>query len=144
MNRTLSIFSILGGILLAVIGAFYTVGLFFQFGKFRGSLAVDLIGFLALGLAPLALGLLSIWYGYSQITRAERDAKAKRDAELETKILQLARAHPRGLTAGEYATRTSFSVQEVEEKVGNLYVQGVLDMEVTEDGEIVYKLRALP
>lgn len=132
------------GIILTIFGAFYAVGLFFQFGKSQGSFVVDLIGFLSLGLVPLGIGLLGVWYGYSRIARAKRAEKTKRDTELEDKILQLAKSYPQGLTPGEFATYASLSLQEVEEKVGNLYLQGILNMEITEEGHIVYKLRALP
>ncbi len=141
MGRAFSVICIGVGTFLAIIGAFYTIGLFFQFDKSQEHFAVDLIGLLAFGLAPLGIGLLGIGYGIYQIIRAKQAEKAKRDAELENRILELAKSNPQGLATGEFAANSPFTLQEVEEKVGNLYVQGVLDMEVTEEGTIVYKLR---
>ncbi|HWP49250.1 MAG TPA: hypothetical protein VNM22_18990 [Candidatus Limnocylindrales bacterium] len=141
MGRAFPVICIGVGALLAIIGAFYTIGLFFQFDRSQGPFAVDLIGFLAFGLAPLGIGLLGMGYGVYQIIRTKQTEKAKRNAELENRILQMAKSNPQGLATGEFAANSPFTLQEVEEKVGHLYVQGVLDMEVTEEGTIVYKLR---
>jgi hypothetical protein len=141
MSRAFPIICIGIGTLLVIIGAFYTVGLFFQFGRSQGQFVVDLIGLLAFGLVPLGIGLFGIGYGVYQITRAKQAEKAKRNAELENRILELAKANPQGLATGEFAANSPFSLQEVEEKVGHLYLQGILDMEITEEGTIVYKLR---
>jgi hypothetical protein len=105
-------------------------------------LAVDLLGLLAFGLTPLALGLGGVWYGKRRLTQARQAARVERDAALERAILSRVRAHPQGMTPQEVATNTPFSPQEVEAKLGRLYVDGVLDMEVTEQGKLVYKPKA--
>lgn len=135
---------IVGGIGLALLGAFYTTGLLSRLDTSAGRFAVDFIGLLALGLVPLGLGLGSIWYGKHRLTQDKRAEKTQRDAELERRILQLARAQPQGVTVGECAAETAFSTPEVETKLSHLYINGALDMEVSEQGLLLYKLKALP
>jgi hypothetical protein len=132
----------IGGSILTLIGAFYTIGLLLHLGDPQGSLVVDLLGLFVLGVLPLGLGLGSLWYGKRRLTQEKRAAQAHRDAELERAILQAARSHPQGVTVEELTTQTSFSPQDVQAKLEHLYLDDRLDMEVTEQGRLVYKLKA--
>ena len=130
---------LVGGGLLALFGALFTLGLVPRLDFAHGRFVVDLLGLLAFGLAPLALGLAGVWYGNRRLTQSRQAAQAERIAALERTILQRVRAHPQGMTPHEVATDTPFSLEEVEAKLGDLFVNGVLDMEVTEQGKLVYK-----
>ncbi len=57
MGKLIPTTALLGGILLALIGAFYTIGLVPRFGTSHAPIMVDVIGLLALGIVPLGLGL---------------------------------------------------------------------------------------
>jgi hypothetical protein len=137
-----AVVALIGGVILTLIGAFYTIGLLFQLGAPQGRLVVDLLGLLGLGVLPLGLGLSSLWYGKRRLTQAKRTAQAHRNAALERAILQAARSHPQGVTVEECAANTSFSPQDVQAKLEQLYLDNKLDMEVTEQGRLVYKLKA--
>lgn len=141
MPKLLAWLFLLVGIVLGLIGAFFTLGLAPKLETASGRFVVDLLGLLVLGLAPLGVGIGGMWYGTRRLRQLKHAATAQRDATLERTILQLARARPQGITLQECATNTPFSVQEVEAKLGNLYVDGVLDMEITEQGRLVYKLK---
>jgi len=142
MPKFIPTLCLLGGGLLALCGALFTLGLVPRLDFSHARFVVDLLGLLAFGLAPLALGLAGVWYGRRRLTQARQAARVEHDAALERAILHRVRAHPQGLTPQDAATDTPFSPQEVEKKLGNLYVDGVLDMEVTEQGKLVYKLKA--
>jgi hypothetical protein len=132
----------IGGIILAIIGAFYTIGLLLRLGDPQGRFVVDLLGLLVLGMLPLGLGLGSLWYGKHRFVQEKQAAQAHREATLERAILQAARSHPQGVTVEECAANTSFSPQDMQAKFEQLYLDGKLDMEVTEQGHLVYKLKA--
>jgi hypothetical protein len=127
------------GGLLVLFGALFTLGLAPRMGLSHGRFVVDLLGLLAFGLLPLALGLGGVWYGIRRLTQARQAVQVERDASLTRTILHRVRAQPQGITPQEVAINTPFSPQEVEVKLGNLYVDGVLEMEVTEEGKLLYK-----
>jgi hypothetical protein len=130
---------LLGGGLLALWGALFTIGLVPRLDVSSGRSAVDLLGLLAFGLVPLTLGLVGVWYGKRRLTQVRQAARAEQEASLERAILHSVRAHPQGITPQEVAMNMPFSPQEVEAKLGRLFVDGVLDMEVTDQGKLVYK-----
>jgi len=142
MSQYIPILCLLGGGLLALCGALFTIGLVPRLDVSQGRVAVDLLGLLAFGLAPLTLGLAGVWYGKRRLTQVRQAARAEQEATLERAILHRVQAHPQGITAQEVAVDTPFSPQEVEAKLGRLFVDGVLDMEVTEQGKVVYKPKA--
>jgi hypothetical protein len=139
MQRLLPGLCIFGGIILALIGAFYTIGLLPTLWASSGRFAVNLLGLLILGLAPLGLGLASLWYGKRRLTQDKRAQQTQHDAELTRRILQLAQTHPQGITASDCAAQSTFTIPEVEEALSRLYLDGALDMEVSEQGLLVYK-----
>jgi hypothetical protein len=129
---------LLGGSLLLLLGAVYTIGLLPTLDASERRFMVDLLGLVAFGLVPLGLG--GIWYGRRWLRQRRQAETARHDTELEQRLLQLARTQPAGITAREGATHTALPLQEVEEKLRQLHLDGVLDMEVTEQGRLVYKL----
>ena len=130
--------AIVGGIILACIGAFYTLGLLSNFGA-HGRIVVDILGLLGLGLLPLALGLGSIWYGKQRLSQRRQAATAQRDAALEGAIRQATQSNPKGVTVEACVANTPFSAQEVQAKLESLHLDGKLEMDVTEEGQIIYK-----
>ncbi|HEY7490528.1 MAG TPA: hypothetical protein VIH59_05405 [Candidatus Tectomicrobia bacterium] len=138
----MAVVAMIGGIILALIGAFYTIGLLLHLGAPQGRFVVDLLGLLALGVLPLGLGLGSLWYGKRRLAQEKQAAQAHREATLERAILQAARLHPQGVTVEECAANTPFSPQDMQAKFEQLYLDGKLEMEVTEQGRLVYKLKA--
>jgi hypothetical protein len=142
MPKLLPMVCLLGGGLLALFGLLFTLGLAPRMDVSHGRFVVDLLGLLIFGLAPLALGLGGVWYGTRRLTQARQATQAEHDVALQRTILDRVQAHPQGITPQEAASNTPFSAQEVEAKLGNLYVNGVLEMEVTEQGHLVYKLKA--
>jgi hypothetical protein len=130
--------AIVGGIILACMGAFYTLGLISNFGA-HGRIVVDILGLLGLGLLPLALGLGGIWYGKQQLSQRRQAATARHDAALERAIRQATQSNPKGVTVEACVANTPFSAQEVQAKLENLHLDGKLEMDVTEEGQIIYK-----
>jgi len=130
--------AIVGGIILACMGAFYILGLLFNFGA-HGRIVVDILGLLGLGLLPLALGLGSIWYGKQHLSQRRQAATAQRDAALEGAIRQATQSNPKGVTVEACVANTPFSAQEVQAKLESLHLDGKLEMDVTEEGQIIYK-----
>lgn len=130
--------AIVGGIILACMGAFYILGLLSNFGA-HGRIVVDILGLLGLGLLPLALGLGSIWYGKQRLSQRRQAATAQRDAALEGAIRQATQSNPKGVTVEACVANTPFSAQEVQAKLESLHLDGKLEMDVTEEGQIIYK-----
>ena len=130
--------AIVSGIILACIGAFYTLGLLSNFGAHE-RIVVDILGLLGLGLLPLALGLGSIWYGKQRLSQRRQEATAQRDAALERAIRQATQSNPKGVTVEACVANTPFSAQEVQAKLESLHLDGKLEMDVTEEGQIIYK-----
>jgi hypothetical protein len=124
--------------ILACIGAFYTFGLLSNFGA-HGRIVVDILGLLGLGLLPLALGLGGIWYGKKHLRQRRQAATAQRDAALERAIRQATQSNPQGVTIEACVANTPFSAQEVQAKLESLHLDGKLEMDVTEEGQIIYK-----
>ena len=129
----------LGGLLLLLLGAFVTIGLLPKLDASDRRFMVDVLGLLAFGLVPLGLGFGGLWYGQRWLRQSKQAAIADHDAELDRRLLHLARTQPQGVTARECATHTALPLQEVEERLRQLNLDGVLDMEVTEQGRLVYK-----
>jgi hypothetical protein len=142
MSQFMPTLCVIGGGLLALWGALFTIGLVPRLDVSSGRSAVDLLGLLVFGLGPLTLGLVGMWYGKRRLTQVRQAARVEQEASLERAILDRVRAHPQGITSQEVALNTPFSPQEVEAKLGRLFVNGVLDMEVTEQGQLVYKPKA--
>jgi hypothetical protein len=139
MAKFLPMVYLFGGGLLALFGALFTLGLAPRMDLSHGRSVVDLLGLLAFGLVPLAVGLGGAWYGIRRLTQARQAEQVEHDASLTRTILQRVRAQPQGITPQEVAINTPFSPQEVEAKLGTLYVDGVLEMEVTDEGKLLYK-----
>jgi hypothetical protein len=131
---------LLAGLLLVLLGAFFTIGLLPKLDATAPRFMVDVLGLLAFGLVPLGLGLGGLWYGKRWLRQRQQAATADHAAALDRRILHLARAQPQGMTARECATHTALPLSEVEERLRQLNLDGVLDMEVTEQGRLVYKL----
>src|SRR5262245_48584822 len=108
MATFLPMLCLLGGGLLALCGALFMLGLAPRLDFAHGRFVVDLLGLLAFGLVPLALGLGGVWYGRRRLTQARQTAQAEHNSALEHTILQRVRAHPQGLTSQEVATNTPF------------------------------------
>jgi hypothetical protein len=142
MSQFMPTLCVIGGGLLALWGALFIIGLMPRLDVSSRRVAVDLLGLLAFGLAPLTLGLVGMWYGKRRLTQVRQAARAEQEASLERAILDRVRAHPQGITSQEVALNTPFSPHEVEAKLGRLFVDGVLDMEVTEQGQLIYKPKA--
>jgi hypothetical protein len=139
MQRLLPGLCIFGGIILALIGAVATIGLLPTLWASSGRFMVDVLGLLILGLLPLGLGLASVWYGKRRLTQDKHAQQAQHDTELTRLILQLAQTRPQGITASDCVAQSTFTMPEVEEALSRLYLDGALDMEVSEQGLLVYK-----
>jgi hypothetical protein len=143
MGKLIPTAVLLGGILLALIGAFYTIGLVSKFGTPHGPIMVDVIGLLAFGIVPLGLGLWGIWYGQRRLRHIKRTAAARRDTRIEQSVLQAARSRPQGVTLEDVTRQTSYEADDVNATLEKLYLDGKLEMDVTEQGHLVYEPRAV-
>jgi hypothetical protein len=132
--------ALLSGVPLVLIGAFYTIGLLPKLGW--TPVMVDVIGLFVLGLAPLALGLVAIWYGKQRLTQMKRAVATQQHAVMAQHILRAAQSHPQGMTLEAYMSQTSFSASDVKAMLEKLYLDGQLELDVTEQGQLVYKPKA--
>ena len=135
----MAVIAIIGGCILVLFGGLYTVSLLASFGEPPGHVIVELLRLFTLGALPLCLGLGTIWYGQWSLQRQRRSAQVQRHEALERAILDAVYTHPQGVTAEECARQTALSVREVQVKLGTLYLDGTLEMEVAEEGCLVYK-----
>lgn len=141
MSKVWPTAALLGGILLVLNGLVYTIGLAPTLGTSAGPVLVDVIGLFALGLVPLGLGVTGIWYGKRRLKQIKQTVATQRDARLEQSILRAAQSHPAGVTLEDVVSQTAFDGNDVKTTLEKLYLDGKLDMDVTEQGHLVYKPR---
>ena len=142
MSKTWPTVAIIGGILLALNGMVYTIGLVPTFGT-SGPILVDAIGLFALGLIPLGLGLAGIWYGKRRLKQIKQTMTTQRRTRLEQSILRAANANPQGISLEEVVQQTCFDADDVKATMEKMYLDSKLDMDVTEQGHLIYKPRAI-
>ena len=143
MGKLIPTAALLGGMLFALNGAFYTIGPVPRFGTSHAPIMVDVIGLLALGIVPLGLGLGGIWYGQRRLRQMKQAAATQRHTRIEQSVLQAARSRPQGVTLEDVMGQTSYKVDDVKATLEKLYLDGKLEMDVTEQGHLVYKPRAV-
>jgi hypothetical protein len=143
MSKAWPMVALLGGILLALNGIVYTIGLVPSFGRSSSPILVDLIGMVGLGLMPLGLGLAGIWYGRRRLQQIAQTTATQRDSRIEQSILRAAQSHPTGVTLEDVVRQTSFDTNEVKAALEKMYLDSKLEMDVTEQGHLVYKPRAV-
>src|SRR5688572_2459516 len=132
MGKLIPTAALLGGILLALIGAFYTIGLGPRVGTPQAPIMVDIIGLFALGIVPLGLGLAGIWYGQRRLRQLKQAAATQRLTRIEQRVLQAARSRPQGVTLEDVMRQTSCHADDVNATPERLYLDGKLEMDVTE------------
>lgn len=143
MSKVWPTTAIIVGILLVLNGAVYTVGLLPTLGTSPGPILIDVIGLVALGLIPLGLGLAGIWYGKRRLTQINQMMATQRGTRIEQRILRTAQAHPQGVTLEDVVQQTSLDANDVKTALEQMYLDSKLEMDVTEQGRLVYKPRAL-
>lgn len=141
MSKFVPMVALISGVPFVLIGAFYTIGLLPKLG--RSPMMVDIIGLLVLGLAPLGLGFAAIWYGKRRLTHIKQAVAAQRHDMIAQHILRAAQSQPQGMTLEAYMSQTSFSASDVKAMLEKLYVDGQLELDITEQGQLVYKPKAL-
>ena len=116
----------------AVLGAFGAVG---WIAALRHPSILALIGgVLCYGLVPLLGGFGFVWYGLDVI-EADQIASARRHAT-RTALLEAVR---NGATPAQVALRLrGASVRQLENALDDLVRHGLLELDVTDDGELFY------
>jgi len=130
---------LLGGTLVclgALSGAFGTVA--WLTVLCASSLSQMLLGVLALGVAPVVGGGALLWTGLGLL-----EAHAARSRVLALDEAQLAEAAHGGATASLIARRVGAGdVQELTHRLDELVARDVLALDISEEGELVYRPRA--
>jgi hypothetical protein len=91
----------------------------------------------------VGLGLGGIWYGQRRLRHIKQAAAAQRHTRLEQSVLQAVRSRPQGVTLEDVMRQTSGHADDVNATLEKLYLDGKLEMDVTEQGHLVYKPRAV-
>lgn len=121
------------GVFLTCFGLLITLGVLVSIGKERpGTLAGDIFGLIAMGIAPTIGG---IWL-------VRREILAKREEEheaLERTILMLAREKKGKLTPSEVALKTQLSLEEAREHLLRMQERGFAVLHTSERGAIVFE-----
>ncbi len=119
----------------ALSGAFGAVGWIAALR--HPSILALIVGVLCYGLVPLLGGLGFVWYGLDLI-EADQIASSRRFATRAA----LLEAVQDGATPIQVARKLRMSAREAELSLDDLVRQGVLELDVTEDGELVYHAAA--
>jgi hypothetical protein len=143
MGKLIPTVMLFGGILLALNGAFYTIGLVPRFGTPHAPIMVDVIGLFALGIVPLGLGLAGIWYGQRRLRQIKQAAATQWHTRIEQSVLHAAHSRPQGVTLEDVMRQTSYKADDIKVTLEKLYLDGKLEMDVTEQGHLVYQPRAV-
>ena len=98
-----------------------------------------LLGVLSLGIAPVVGGGAMLWAGLSML-----EARAARGRVWSLPEPQLAEATKGGLTAPALALRLGLGdVRELEGRLDEMVARDALALDVSEEGELVYRPRLL-
>jgi hypothetical protein len=127
--------SLLGNALIAVgavSGAFGAVG---WLAALRyPSLVLLVLGVVFFGLVPLIAGMSMVWYGLDlleeDLPRLERVGRSR---------IALLEAAKEGATATQVARRLRLATpSEIERELDGLVLEELLELDVTDDGELIY------
>jgi len=117
----------------AMVGAFGTIAWLFVLRV--PSVSVVLLGMLFLGAAPLGMGLGLLWAGLSVIENEIGRARVWTISEE-----QIVEAAGKGTPLTEMVIQLGGTdLRETEKRLDDLVVRDVLSMDITEQGEIVYR-----
>ena len=120
------------GIGVALVSLFFVVAAFFDLVINRDSKEVGvLVGMMVLFGGLAAAGVFAAW-------KFMRSAPAPPNTELENRILQLAAAKGCRLTVGMVALHCRASIEESREALEKMALQGAANVQVEDDGGIVY------
>ncbi|HEX8293357.1 MAG TPA: hypothetical protein VF570_16475 [Pyrinomonadaceae bacterium] len=120
------------GIGLALLSLFFVVAAFFDLVINRDPKEAGvLVGMIVLFGGLAAAGVFAAW-------KFMRGAPAQPDFDLENRILQLAEARGCRLTVGMVALNCRVSIEESREALERMALQGAANVEVEDDGGIVY------
>jgi hypothetical protein len=127
---------VLGNLLIATGAFFGAFGTIAWLAEARApSVAVALLGAVVLGAIPLLVGLGILWAGFSVLEGEEPPAWRVSDA-------QFVEAAREGATVAAVALRVGArSTREAETRLDALVVREALDLDVTEEGELLYRAR---
>lgn len=120
------------GIGFALVSLFFVVAAFFDLVVNRDPKEVGvLVGMIVLFGGLAAGGIFGAW-------KFMRGAPARPNFELENRILQLANARGCRLTVGMVALHCRVSIEESRASLERLALQGAANVQVEDDGGIVY------
>ena len=131
----------LAGTALVIAGAF--VGAFGAVAWLAAlripSLAVAALGMMGLGVVPIAAGMVMLWSGLEILERATLEPRRLPPVAPEALIA----AGASGATPREVATRLRIADPgSAERLLDDLVVREALELEVSDDGDLVYRPRA--
>jgi hypothetical protein len=127
---------LLGAAGLLLLAVFMLAG-FFNSGLSLSSPAAMAALALTVGLPAAGAGLLARGHFAERSRLAGRKAELRRNT-VDAEILRLAAAHQGRLTAVEVATVLSMRPEDAAEALKELGIRGQADVEVTDDGVLVY------
>ncbi|TAD96634.1 MAG: hypothetical protein EAZ97_13695 [Bacteroidetes bacterium] len=113
----------------AAVGGFITVTVMLT----NPSLEFVLTPFVLAGLAPLTAGVFGFKHYHEKYLK-------RIDNELESKLLELLMVHKNNLTIAQIALTTKLPVEDIEKAMDKLHKKGVLEINVSEGGAILYRL----
>lgn len=122
------------GVVSAFIGLFFLVsgGMIMLKEEIRTGLTVALL----FGVFPLAIGS---WF----LSWAFKEAKQNSERSLDKKVIALAITQGGKITPTEVALQSECSIEEARIELDSLYVKGLFDLQLSEEGVIVYRYKEM-
>jgi xanthosine utilization system XapX-like protein len=126
-------FGVVCSVLLIAFGAFMILGGIINYVEKPAEnplpSTMALLGIM--GLAPILAGLA--WWRHLR-----RKAAQRQTTSLERSVLQLAKAHHGVLTVTDVATHTTLSLEEAEQILNQLHLDGFATIDVSDNGALLY------
>jgi len=101
----------------------------------KSSLASDIVLGVMFGVVPLVLGIYLF-------RKTSRKLEVSTDNKNQVALLQYAKAHQNKITIAEAALCLSSSVSEAKKLLDELQLKSIFEIELTEEGTLVYVLNA--
>ena len=131
--RLSAIFSALLGLLLGAFGILMFLGTIIGFSKPENqqSTAAFIFGLLLLGIFPIAIAIALFYFAW-------RDQKNQKLEKVEREILNLAMQFGGKLTVSQVSMNTRLPSHQAKEHLEFCHVNGLADVQVSENGEVEY------
>ncbi|MCS6834200.1 MAG: hypothetical protein NZ521_11545, partial [Flammeovirgaceae bacterium] len=98
----------------------------------------DISGYLVI---LLFIGIIPMSIGVFFLKKASKKEKKIREEEIEVTLVQLAHSKKGEISAHDVVMHMKITTEKAKQMLEDLYLKGIFDIEVTDDGNVKYRLK---